>query len=428
MSLASCNPARLALAIAICLVTARLARGQDMPAGHQMDMDSAKSGTTVSAGISGILLGTVAQPGVANRTLAEGYLTQPMAMAAFTSPGGRFSGEITIDFEGATLERGELNAGMHGEGYVDRRHPHTLLHEVAATGFFGAGLSRLSVTAGRGFVPFGTDDPMSRPFVKYPVNHHLAQILERAMVAVAGASGPIVLEASTFGGDEPESPYDMPNWGRFGDSWSARLTGRTTTGFEAQGSIARVKSPEQPHGGGLDHRKLSASVRYDLRGRYLLAEWARTKEVENGNTAFTFQSALAEGAVTRGRMRVGLRAERTERPEEERSINVFRTPRPHSDLSILGRTRWLVLTANTGATFRRKRSLFAPFIEVSMQRPRSLDKPTAFDPREFYGTNSLWSYSAGIRVGSGMRHERMGRYGVSASHAHGDDMQSHEDM
>ena len=50
--------------------------------------------------------------------------------------------------------------------------------------------TRLSLTAGKGFAPFGTDDPMSRPVLRYPVNHHLAQILERAVAigrSIAGA-------------------------------------------------------------------------------------------------------------------------------------------------------------------------------------------------------------------------------------------------
>ena len=41
-----------------------------------------------------------------------------------------------------------------------------------------------------GLVPFGTDDPMSRPFVRFPVNHHLAQIVERAEIATGCRRGP----------------------------------------------------------------------------------------------------------------------------------------------------------------------------------------------------------------------------------------------
>ena len=83
------------------------------------------------------------------------------------------------NLEGWTLDRGELNAGVWGEGYVDRRHPHTFLHELILSATTSLAGFDASLSAGRGFAPFGTDDPMVRPFVKYPANHHLAQILER---------------------------------------------------------------------------------------------------------------------------------------------------------------------------------------------------------------------------------------------------------
>ena len=387
-----------------------------MPVGHMHGVDSVPSRVLLSVGARAILEGSVAMPGVHDRTLAEGYITQPMLMAQLSALRSRFIADLTLNFEGITLDRGELNAGVYGEGYVDRRHPHTLVHEVTATGMFGGGLSRLSVTAGKGFIPFGTDDPMSRPFVKYPVNHHLAQVLERAFVSAAVRSGPIGFEAASFNGDEPQSPYDMPNWDRIGDSWSARLTGYYK-GLEMQGSVAHLESPEQPRGGGLDHRKVSTSVRYESENRYALVEWARTKELDGSTTAFTFSSALAEGSLTRNRVTLVLRAERTERPEEERLLNVFRTPRPHSDLSILGRTRWDVLSAAASRSYVIRRiGSVAPFVEVSTQRPRALVRPTLFEPEGFYGAERLWSFSAGVRAGFGMKHSRMGRYGTAASH------------
>jgi hypothetical protein len=257
---------------------------------------------------------------------------------------------------------------------------------------------------------------MSRPFVKYPVNHHLAQILERAFASAALRSGPVGVEVASFTGDEPQSPYDMPNWDRFGDSWSARVTGYLR-GFEMQGSLAHVESPEQPRGGGLDHRKVSASVRYESDKSYGLVEFAKTKELDGSATAFKFNSALAEGSLTRNGVTLALRAERTERPEEERLINVFRTPRPHSDLSILGRTRWDVLSAAVSRSYVIRRiGAVAPFVEVSTQRPRAIVRPTLFDPVEFYGAQRLWSFSVGVRAGFGMRHSRMGRYGTATSH------------
>ena len=391
------------------------ASGQDEHAGHDMSGDSARTGPTVTAGASAILLGTMVKPGVNNRTLAEGYLTQPMVMAMLMTPRERFVAELTLNFEGSTLDRGELNPGVHGEGYIDRRHPHTLVHELVGTGNFTIREVRMSLTGGKGFVPFGTDDPMSRPFVKYPVNHHLAQILERGLISVAVATGPFMIEGATFNGDEPDGPYDLPNWDRFGDSWSTRLTARSK-GMEVQASAARVESPEHAQGGGLDHRKLSASARFESKGRYALAEWARTREGEGSTTAFTFSSALAEGSVALGRFTVGARAERTERPEEERALNAFRTPRPHSDLGIIGITRWNILTLSVGAALPSYRKVRAStFAEVSTQKPVATASPAVFIPEDFYGKSRLWSFSLGARLGAGMKHGRMGRYGAAAS-------------
>ena len=396
-----------ASAVLFSALLATTASAQDEHAGHDV-------GPSVTAGASGIVLGTVASPGVNTRTLAEGYLTQPMVMAMLTTPRQKFVAGLTLNFEGSTLDRGELNAGVYGEGYIDRRHPHTLVHELVGTGNFNLRSLRMSLTAGKGFVPFGTDDPMARPFVKYPVNHHLAQVLERLIVAGAVAGGPLLLEAATFNGDEPEDPYDQPNWDRFGDSWSVRLTARTSK-LELQGSAARVESPEHATGGGLDHRKLSVSARYASNGRYALAEWARTREGEGSATAFTFNSFLAEGSMTLSRFTLGVRAERTERPEEERSANAFRTPRPHSDLGIIGTTRWMNLTFNASASlppFRKFR--IEPFAEVSAQKPVATASPAVFIPADFYGASRLWSFSIGTRVGIGMKHRRMGRYGAAS--------------
>ena len=45
-----------------------------------------------------------------------------------------------------------------------------------------------SLSAGKGFAPYGTDDPMSRRMVKFPANHHLSQLLERWVAAAAVSS------------------------------------------------------------------------------------------------------------------------------------------------------------------------------------------------------------------------------------------------
>ena len=59
----------------------------------------------------------------------EWYLTQPALMANLESPSRRLVLRTTLNFEGVTLGSGELTYGGWGEGFIDKRHPHTLLHE-----------------------------------------------------------------------------------------------------------------------------------------------------------------------------------------------------------------------------------------------------------------------------------------------------------
>jgi hypothetical protein len=325
----------------------------------------------------------------------------------------------TINLEGLTIPDGELTPGAWGEGFIDRRHPHTYLHELilSADDLLGDidGGTRFSVAAGKGFAPFGTDDPMVRPPVRYPVNHHLAQILERA-VAIAGVkAGPVVVEAGLFNGDEPEGPGQWPKVDRFGDSWSGRITVTPSGALELQSSYARVHSPEHRLGAGTDQHKWSLSARWDGAIRkypvYGLVEWARTSEAEG---MFIFRSLLAEGAWTRGRSRLHYRFERTERPEEERTLDPFRSVRPHFENSIHGVSRWTIHTLGYG--FRLDQAVpqlgAVPFVELSYGRITDVGGGL-FDVRGFYGGDSFWSLGIGLRLTLGMRIHRMGRYGVA---------------
>ncbi|MDQ3997522.1 MAG: hypothetical protein M3303_10985 [Gemmatimonadota bacterium] len=384
-----------------------------------------------SGAAQAIPLLTRATPTAGRRSSTEAYLTQPVLMGHVSVFGGRAAGHAMLNLEGATLSRGELNTGTYGEGFVDRRHPHSYVHELLATARadVGAGQRRaaLSLTAGRGFAPFGSDDPMARPFAKYPVNHHLAQILERLVVVAAARSGPLMLEGGIFNGDEPTDPRSVPAWSRFGDSWSGRVTLTPARGVELAASVARVESPEFKEGLGLDQRKTSAVLRIAQpvaggRGsRYVLAEWARTHDDRRGRVAFTFTSFLVEAAYCgRGPVPDGagwtgaLRIEQTTRPEEERQIDLFRTPRPQIEFAILGRTRWTVVTAASGTNAARLGVLtVAPFVEATYARAEAVEQLAAFIPREFYGSDRLWLLSLGARVNLGRRQHRMGRYGVA---------------
>jgi hypothetical protein len=350
--------------------------------------------------------------------LTEGYVSQAAAMGRGDLLSGHLRLEATLNAEGLTMARGELSTGAFGEGYVDRRHPHTYLHELVASGIGAAGPLAFSVSAGRGFAAFGTDDPMMRPFEKYPINHHLSQILERPMVTGAIRLGPAIVDASTFGGDEPISPSTFPLLRRVGDSWSVRATALPLARVEVQGSYARVASPEQREGFGLDQRKQSVSARL-ISGdgdRYLLAEWARTVDWDHGRreSVFGYESALVEGAVTVGVVSIAVRLEQTERAEEERSSDPFRVPRPAPDLGISGVTRWrtatlaLMLPSPIPGPIRGY-----PFIEIEGTSPRARDALSVFDAESFYQSRSPWMLTAGFRLRFGPLHARMGRYGVA---------------
>ena len=375
-------------------------------------------------GIGAQAIGVVTResPAIHGRDLTEGYLVQPMLMAMASFWGDALEVKGALDFEGATMERGELNAGIHGEGYVDRRHPHTYLHELIITAQRRFGDNGLSLTLGKGFVPFGTDDPMARPFEKYPINHHLAQILERAVTVGAFRTRRVILEASLFNGDEPESAGDVPNRERYWDSWSGRLTFVPFPQGEFQTSFARVRSPENATGGGADHHKQSASIRLEdaQRSGYGLLEWARTTNYAGSTRTFAFTSLLAETWARYGRASGALRFERTERPDEERQVDEFRSALPATDLSILGRSRWTIFTARAAASLPTvKRMTIQPFVELAHIRFSQTLKPSGFDPAQFYGSNRIWSFSIGAKIELGMTHGRMGRYGVATTETRG---------
>ena len=320
----------------------------------------------------------------------------------------------TVNFEGLTIPDGELALGDWGEGFVDRRHPHTYIHEIMLSFHETVGPAAISLALGRGFAPFGTDDPMSRPVIRYPVNHHLAQILERAVGIVGVRAGPVLLEGALFNGDEPERPGQFPRIARFGDSWSSRLTVYPVASLEVQGSHADVESPEHRPGFGTDQSKWSVSARWSgpvaRQPVYGLLEWARTSEA---NGFFVFESFLAEGAWTRGRSRLHYRFERTERPEEHRTLSPFRSVRPHLENAILGTTRWTIHTAGYHRHLQPvPRARILPFVELSYGRMADVGGGL-FDVRSFYGRTSFWSLSLGARIILGAPVHRMGRYGVA---------------
>jgi hypothetical protein len=359
--------------------------------------------------------------------LTEARIVSPVLGGRFTALSGHLQGLATVNFEGATLEDGELTPGAWGEGFNDRRHPHTWAHELMLTGadLLGSldGRGRLAISVGKGFVPYGSDDPMSRPILRYPVNHHLAQILERAVLIGGMRQGPVLLEGALFNGDEPERPGQWPRIAnRFGDSWAARLTLIPARGIELSGSRAKVHSPEHRPGAGTDAWKWHVAARVDRplgAGQvYGLAEWARTEEAEG---FFIFKSLLAEAAWTWRGHRPYYRFERTDRPEDLREVDLFRSVRPHLENAILGITRFTLHTVGYSHDFSVPPSAsFTPFVEATFGRAEN-DGGGVLTPEILYGTNEVRSLSAGVRISWRMQGHRMGRYGnlLDNSHHHG---------
>ncbi|HSL70241.1 MAG TPA: hypothetical protein VK864_08350 [Longimicrobiales bacterium] len=382
---------------------------------HVFAQEHADRPYSATWGVQAIGLLTHASPAVRGEPLTEWYLTQPNLFAHATAHGLEL--RATLNLEGLTLTRGELNAGTWGEGYVDRRHPHTYAHELIGS-FRGeaAGLT-WSLAAGRGFAPFGTDDPMVRPLLKFPANHHLAQILERLVAVAAIRRGPAIVELAAFNGDEPLDPNSLGTLDRFGDSWSARVTLLPLSGLEVQNSRAFVRSPEQVEDGDIDQAKWSVSARSERAQAsdtiYVLAEWMRTAEVHDGDEVLVLHSALAEASAARGPWRAAARVERTLRPESERTTSIFRFPWPHADATIFGLTRWVNLSLNVSRRLSVKRIDLTPVVEVSHQRPRATVEPAFFGPEQLFGSDRLWSWSLGLRAAFGAPHKRMGRYGAA---------------
>src|SRR5713226_8977140 len=78
-----------------------------------------------------ILTRTDAVPGGTATT--EARLVQPVLMLRAGALADRVRFDAMADAEGWTMPNGELTTGAYGEGYYDRRHPHTYIHELMLT-------------------------------------------------------------------------------------------------------------------------------------------------------------------------------------------------------------------------------------------------------------------------------------------------------
>ena len=347
----------------------------------------------------------------------QSYLTQPAIMVNATSPSRRVVVRTTLNFEAVTQADGEYTFGGWGEGFIDKRHPHTLLHEfmVSVNAWSVAGGSA-SLSVGKGFAPYGTEDPMGRPAVKFPTNHHLSQILERWTVnGVYLHESGWTLEAGVFGGAEPEDAYDLSNIESFGDSWSVRAGRRfgaaaQNTPWEVTASLARVV---ESHGSEEEVTKLmNVGVRYERRlhagSLYTLLEASRSQpRGEQG-----FYAVLGEAQLSTRRHRPYARFELATRPEYHRE-GPLGTPgffRYDHDTHTDGATRWAISTLGYGYDLSEGSVAARPFVEV--QHNKVTRARGDVDPGALFGQTGFWSLSAGFRLFFGGGPMRMGIYGV----------------
>jgi hypothetical protein len=346
----------------------------------------------------------------------EGYITQPALMANVEGPGSRIVLRATLNLEALTQPGGELTFGGWGEGFIDRRHPHTVLHEaMLSLNSWNVAGGALSLSAGKGFAAYGTDDPMSRPVAKYPTNHHLSQLLERWTLNGAYLRGPWSVEAAVFGGQEPDGPWDLGNVSSFGNSFSARVIRRlggtgTTAPWEIGASAASVA---ETHGGATERTALyNATIRHSqphrFGGIYAMAE-ASASDPSDGDG---YWSLLGETQVRIGRHRPYYRVEYATRPEYARQ-GAPGTPgffRYAHDADPIGATRWLINSLGYEFDLSGGGVATRPYVEV--QHNHVSPERGGIDPEALFGARSFWTVSAGFRLFFGGGPMRMGSYGV----------------
>lgn len=362
---------------------------------------------------------TVGAPGDEGSSLHETawYLTQPAVMGDLEGFNGRLVLHTTVNFEGVTQKNGSLTYGGWGEGFLDKRHPHTLVHELMLSfNVWDVAGGSLSVSAGKGFTPYGTSDPMSRPGVKFPTNHHLSQILERWTVNAAWLQGDWSVEAGVFGGDEPHGPYDWSNYKSFGNSWSARVARRwgggsgPTRDWEASASFASLT--EYAHTQDETTYLVNGAIRRSAPLRdgqlYGLLEGSGSFLPRHDN----FFSVLGEARYDWHRHQPYVRVEYARRPEYARE-GPAGTPeffRYEDHLDPIGTTRWLISTMAYAYELTGTPWSLRPFVEAQYFQVRA--DQGGITATDLFGSTSFWSLSAGFRIFLGGNPMRMGLYGV----------------
>jgi hypothetical protein len=227
----------------------------------------------------------------------------------------------------------------HGEGLVDRQHPHDFLMELSARLDFDLGGTASAFLYGGlpGEPAIGPAAFMHRGSARFnpeaPVTHHWfdSTHITFGVVTAGIATDRWQLEASAFNGTEP----DEERWGidtpRL-NSWALRATWTPTSRWSAQISYAGIKEPEALHPG-QDTGRLTASLSYadsrfsataayarkNLRPGPVLDAWlaeanwrvtgrhnlfTRLERVEN-NELFDHHSPLHDAVITVNKLSLG---------------------------------------------------------------------------------------------------------------------------
>ncbi len=367
---------------------------------------------------------TTAAPFASDSPLSRTQFALPhaAAMANVESPDSRWVFRFMPNFEGLTMPDGEVTFGGWGEGFIDARHPHTLLHEAMLSfNWWEAPGGAFSLSAGRGFAPFGTGDPMYRPVLKYPTNHHLSQILERWTVNASYlADSGLGVEVGIFDGTEPEDWLDVGNYRDFGNSWSGRLSWRfgevtsITAPWELSASYGDVTEVHHGHAERtvLYNAALRHDARYGFGALYGLAE-ASISDPDDGDGYFSVLAELQASLGQGGRHHPFYRLEFATRPEYPREAvegdGFFRYD--HGDHAI-GATRWMINSVGYSFDWSPLPLSARPFVEVGHSRVRLERGPESLSPEVLFGGGSFWSFTAGARIFLGGGPMRMGTYGV----------------
>jgi hypothetical protein len=380
--------------------------------------------SALQVGAHATLSGTQTNAVAGGGTRRELQLERTMFVASSNALGGHLQLIGSFSLDRAVTDDGVLALGGWGGGFYDRHHPHDYVSEAVVSfgGEVGTGSSRphVSLSAGKGIVPFGPDNPMDRPALGTPANHDWSQIMERWFGAFAIRGERIAFEAAVFNGGAHghETPAGIPGEHEaHGECTICDTTPSTTSGaarftawprrwLEFRFSAAALRAPAHHPGAEGTHRMLNLTGSASRSTG--LGQLGAMVEVSNVQIDETYRSVLGEIELRNSRVRPYYRVERAERAEGARENRFVAAPEIQE--AAVGVTRWIINTLGVGVPVRFGSLLLEPVAEFGVARVSSVgDAP--IDIRALYRNRTLWSGLVAVRMMIGT-HRPMGRYGV----------------